>query len=100
MKTWWGLGASALSLVIIVLAYAAMVAGLPTTERLSGDEAARGIDVPVVGTVGDFPEPQRRHVVNVFSDGRIVLEGKDLSFEQLSAELRRRAAISGEPIPG
>ncbi len=93
MKTWWGLGAAALSLVLIVFLWLPAIEGLPTTERLSPKESAPGIDVPRIGTVGDFPDPAHRHVVNVTKGGRIVLEGRRITIDDLDAALRRRAAV-------
>lgn len=93
MKTWWGLGSAALSLVLIVFLWLPALEGLPTTERLSAREAAPGIDVPRIGTVGDFPDPAHRHVVNVTADGRIVLEGKRITIDDLDAALRLFAAV-------
>lgn len=97
MKTWWGLGAAALSLVLIVFLWLPAIEGLPTTERLSPKEAAPGIEVPCIGTVGDFPDPAHRHVVNVTRDGRIVIDGRRVVIDDLDAALRRRAAVPAEP---
>ena len=63
-----------------------MSGSLATTERLAAGEMVEGIEVPVIGTVGDFPEPAHRHVVNVTADGRIVLEGVTLTFDRLRNE--------------
>jgi biopolymer transport protein ExbD len=95
VKNVWGLGAAVLSLFFIVLFWTVYVTGrLATTERLAPSETADGIEVPVIGTVGDFPEPEHRHVVNVTADGRIVVDGNTLTFDELRGELKRRAAHS------
>src|SRR5262245_38829001 len=67
---------------------------LATTERLAPSETVDGIEVPVIGTVGDFPEPEHRIVVNLTADGRIVVDGVALTFTSFGAELKRRAAGS------
>ncbi len=86
-------------LVVLVLAACGDVG---TAERLSSKETLDGIDVPTIGTVGDFPDPAHRHVVNVTADGRIVIEGKAFAtYGELVDELTRRgAATRGELIVG
>lgn len=102
MKQVWGLGAAVLSLLLVVLFWTVYVTGrLATTERLAPSETVEGIEVPVIGTVGDFPEPEHRHVVNVTRDGRIVVDGAELSFRTLRDELKRRVTRSrGAEPPG
>jgi hypothetical protein len=76
VKNVWGLGAAVLSLLLLMVFWTVYVTGrLATTERLAPSETVDGIEVPVIGTVGDFPEPEHRHVVNVTADGLVVVEG-------------------------
>ena len=102
MKNVWGLGAAVLSLLLIVLFWTVYVTGrLATTEHLAPSETAEGIEVPVIGTVGDFPEPEHRLVVNVTADGRIVVDGAPLPASSLIEDLRRRAdAVRGDLLAG
>jgi len=58
-----------------------------TAERLSSTEKLDGIDVPTIGTVGDFPDPAHRHVINVTADGRLVAEGRDRTFDEMTTLL-------------
>ncbi len=90
MKIGWILGAAFLSLAIVIVALLATT-DTASVERLSAHETLDGIDVPVIGTVGDFPDPAHRHVVNVTADGRIVVEGTTYDGEgPLIRELKRR----------
>lgn len=100
MKTGWILGAACLSLAIVIaVLFTSMDLG--TVERLSARETLEGIDVPVIGTVGDFPDPARRLVVNVTADGRIVLDGTSFAFGEFETELKRLADLRpGEQIIG
>lgn len=68
-----------------------------TTEALSPEERLDGIGLPTIGTVGDFPDPSHRHVVNVAANGRIVIQGREFAFAALRGELERRAQSSSEP---
>jgi hypothetical protein len=96
VKNVWGLGAAVLSLMLLMMFWTVYVTGrLATTERLAPSETADGIEVPVIGTVGDFPEPERRHVVNVSADGRFTVEGKVISFDALDAQLEQWSRLSG-----
>jgi|SRR5215831_6757333 len=63
-----------------------------TAERLSSKETFDGIDVPTIGTVGDFPDPAHRTVVNVTRDGQIVIDGETIPSERLFDEMKRRGA--------
>jgi biopolymer transport protein ExbD len=95
VKNVWGLGAAVLSLLLIVVFWTVYVTGrLATTERLAPSETVDGIEVPVIGTVGDFPEPEGRIVVNVTADGRIVVEGQECSFDEFAAYIARHAAAA------
>ncbi len=88
----------ALAMILVSLAACGDVG---TAERLSSRETLDGIDVPTIGTVGDYPPAQRRHVVNVTADGRIVLDGATLTFDALAVELKRRVDLApGEQILG
>jgi len=69
-----------------------------TAERLSSKETLDGIDVPTIGTVGDFPDPAHRIVVNVTRDGRILIDGRPLSFRELEIELEECARRSSDVI--
>jgi biopolymer transport protein ExbD len=102
VKNVWGLGAAVLSLLLLMVFWTVYVTGrLATTERLAPSETADGIEVPVIGTVGDFPEPEHRIVVNVTADGRIVVEGKTYSMTGLFDELKRLGDLDrGELLPG
>src|SRR5262245_63797234 len=71
---------------------------LATTERLAPSETADGIEVPVIGTVGDFPEPEHRVVVNVTADGRVTIDGAVFTdYFALVADLQRRAGSARGP---
>jgi biopolymer transport protein ExbD len=95
VKNVWGLGAAVLSLLLLMVFWTVYVTGrLATTERLAPSETADGIEVPVIGTVGDFPEPEGRIVVNVTADGRIVVEGQEYSFDEFAAYIARHAAVA------
>ena len=95
MKHVWGLGAAVLSLLLVVIFWTVYVTGrLATTERLAPSEMAEGIDVPVIGTVGDFPEPEHRHVVNVTAEGRIIVDGNVVSFEEVDERMTAWAKLS------
>ena len=101
MRRAWLFGAAAASLLVVVLVWTKFANSLPTTEHLGASETAEGIDVPVIGTVGDFPEPEHRMVVNVTADGRIVLDGETLVCDALFAELWHRGdALRGDLLPG
>jgi hypothetical protein len=82
------------AVLVLLAAFAGGCDGGGTAERLSSSETLDGVDVPAIGTVGDFPDPAHRHVVNVTADGRIVVEGKDVSFENLVAAMSRWDALS------
>lgn len=73
-----------------------------TVERLGTREVVEGIEVPTIGTVGDFPDPGHRHVVNVTADGRISVAGKSPStYGELVDALRELSKLSdGEKLPG
>ena len=102
MKNVWGLGAAVLSLLFVVLFWTVYVTGrLATTERLAPSEIVEGIEVPVIGTVGDFPEPERRHVVSVTADGSVsVGESPVTSHADLVAVLKVRSARSQGDVAG
>jgi hypothetical protein len=68
-----------------------------TAERLSSKEALDGIDVPTIGTVGDYPDPAHRTVVNVTRDGQISIEGRTVTFRELQRELKVNADRSRMP---
>ena len=92
MKLAWPLAAAVASVLIVVIAWTLLSMGLPSAERLGASETVDGIEVPVIGTVGDFPEPAHRHVVNVTADGHVTIDGAAFAdFDALAAELRRRA---------
>lgn len=93
------------ALLTVVVAMAAC--GGATRERLSPGETLSGVDLPAIGSVGDFPDTEHRHVVNVTADGRIAADGRELSFEELSAAMKRWSALSsawycelGDPVAG
>ena len=54
---------------VILVLLAAACGDVGTADRLSPRESLDGIDVPRIGTVGDFPDPAHRHVVNVTAEG-------------------------------
>lgn len=90
MKSVWGLGAAVLSVLLILLFWTSYVTGrLATAEQLAPSETAEGIEVPVIGTVGDFPDPERRIIVNVTADGRISVGPDELSFDAFAARMQR-----------
>jgi biopolymer transport protein ExbD len=87
--------------LLAVLALAAC-GDVGTAERLSSTETLDGIDVPTIGTVGDFPDPAKRFVVNVTADGDVSIDGTRCpDFPTLVAEVERRAVrFPGEVIEG
>lgn len=101
MKTAWALGAAFVAVVLMLIVFGVLATQMGSAERLSSTETFDGIDLPRIGTVGDFPDPAHRVVVNVTADGTIVVEGTTRTFEELRAELKRRGAMTpGDAIPG
>jgi hypothetical protein len=94
MKSGWAFGAAFVAVVLVLLLFGSLAIQMGSAERLSSTEAADGIEVPTVGTVGDFPDPAHRHVVNVMADGGIVVGGQTLSFRDLSVRLRTWSELS------
>jgi len=102
MKTAWALGAAFVAVVLVLVVFSVMATEIGSAERLASSETFDGIEVPTIGTVGDFPDPAHRHVVSVMSDGRIVVQGRTpATYGELVGLLRELASrSSGEPIPG
>jgi len=73
--------------ILLAAAVAIVACGGASAERLSGAETCDGINVPTIGTVGDFPSPTGRLVINVRADGTIVCEGRTVGFDALDARL-------------
>jgi hypothetical protein len=99
MQSAWGLVAGFIALVFALVGVVLMAERLPSADRLGAAETVEGIDVPVIGTVGDFPDPAHRHVVNVKADGTIALDRQILTFSALRDELQRRASLASEENP-
>jgi len=93
MKTAWALGAAFVAVVLVLVVFSVLATEMGSAERLSSSEALDGIDVPTIGTVGDFPDPAHRVVVNVTTNGTIVVDGKTLTADALGDELGRLARV-------
>jgi len=102
MKAAWALGAAFVAVVLVLVVFSVLATEMGSAERLSSTEKLDGIDVPTIGTVGDFPDPAHRHVINVFADGRVVMVGtRPATYGELVDSVRRLAALSrGGPIAG
>jgi biopolymer transport protein ExbD len=63
------------------------------------DEFERNIDVeiPQVSQAGDNVPTPKTHVVSVFADGRIELDGQSMSLDDLTARLSAARGLLGEP---
>jgi hypothetical protein len=97
MKSAWALGAAFVAVVLVLLVFGVLSTEMGSAERLSSSEAFEGIDVPVIGTVGDFPDPAQRHVVTVTADGHVTFEGSNVATLQELIDALKRGA---ERTPG
>ena len=94
MKSAWALGAAFVAVVLVLFVFSVLAKEMGSAERLSSTEKFEGIDVPTIGTVGDFPDPAHRVVVNVTAEGTIVVDGTTYAFDDVRGEVKRRAARS------
>lgn len=54
------------------------------------------VNVPSTATRTNLPDAPERHVVNVYTDGRIIFKEQDVSLPQLKDQLRLLQAEQGE----